>query len=167
MKRIVSLRLTVMAMCQRVTARWAAFTPREQGLVGLFLVATIAVALFYGAVRPLQSIRAEASGELVAYETLNVRLSALGLGTRQQPSEQRTGPATAIAASIASGFGLTLDRNVAEGEGLRVAISEAPFDRLIEWIAEIERSSPLRVSRARFAPRPTSGLVSAEIVLTP
>jgi general secretion pathway protein M len=155
------------ALGQRVTAWWEAFSSRERALIGVMTVAAAVVLLFYGVVRPLASIRAHARADITTFEALNARLSTLDPKMEDAPPEQRTGAATAIAAEVAAEVGVTLDRNVAEGEGARIAIGEAPFDRIVAWVAAIERSSPLRISGLRLTRRPTPGFVVAEIAIAP
>lgn len=167
MSRAPAMRQRFAALSQHITARWEAFSSRERTLFGIMATAAMVVLLFYGAVRPLQSIRAQARADIAAFNALNARLATLDLKSEDAPPEQRTGTATAIAAAVATDMGIALDRNVADGDGARIAIGEAPFDRIIEWVAAIERSSPLRVSGLRLTRRPTPGFVAAEIAIAP
>lgn len=149
-----------------VAARWSNFAPRERVLMLLFAAIALAGALYYLAVVPLRALRAEARAEIAEYGGLAARLAAIDPERLETaPAEQREGTAAGIAAAAASDIGITLTRSDPVGDGVRVQLAAVAYPLLLEWLADIERTSPLRAARIRIMRTPMAGQVRADLVL--
>ncbi len=149
-----------------VAARWSNFAPRERALMLLFAAIAMAGALYYLAVAPMIALRADARAEIAEYGGLAARLAALDPERLEAtPAEQREGTAAEIAEAAASDLGITLTRSVPVEDGVRVQLAAVAYPVLIEWLADIERTSPLRATRIRIMRTPMAGQVRADLVL--
>jgi general secretion pathway protein M len=160
-------RIAFAANAARLSGWWAGRSLRERRLLAVLgaLVALAAIAKL--AVEPLQSARATALADIRTYETLTARLRAAGPALGQQPAVvRRSGdPATIINASAAE-FGVTVLRQEATDGAIRLTLSDVPFDAIVRWLADLERSSDLRLVDIRMERRPSPGLVAAELSLS-
>lgn len=73
-------------------------------------------------------------------------------------------PARAITAAAARAR-LTIRSIAPRGEGTRVVVEDAPFDRALDWLARLDRDAGLRASRVAIARRPQPGRVSVDVTL--
>lgn len=153
---------------ERAGDRWAGFwdarSAREQVLLGALAAAGLLALLLVAVVRPLESARARAAADIRTYDMLAMRLRSAGpdIGMAQK------GPPAALVSQAAATAGLAVQRIEPEGGRLNVVLADAPFDAVVRFTAEIERTSGLRVSEARIDRSPTaigSGLVSASLLL--
>lgn len=153
---------TVEPARQKAIGWWQGRSPREQWLLG-GLAALLAVWLgLTQIVQPVLRARAEAQADIRTYAALNARLQ--GAGPLTAAPAQASGPPAAILSTTGAQFGIVAVVN-AEGSGFRVTVGEAPYDAVLRWIAAFEQSSRLRVTRMRLDRRPSSGLVSAELMV--
>ncbi len=146
----------------KAAAWWQMRSSREQWLVGILggLLALWLLAVLM--ILPIQRARAAALADIRTYESLTARIRSAGsLGA---PSAQASGPPTAILSTTGSQFGIVPVVNE-DASGLRVIVADAPYDAVMRWIAAVEQSSPLRVTKMRLVRRPTSGFVSAELMV--
>lgn len=148
---------------QKLIGAWQARSKREQVLLGgLAAIATlyIAVAMI---ILPVQRARSQALSDIRTYEGLNARLRGAGpLGQASQP--QASGSPAAILSTSAARFGLVPVVNE-DASGVRVTVADAPYEAVVRWIADVEQTSRLRVVRMRLDRRPSSGFVSAELMV--
>ncbi len=161
--RIVELP-AVDAAWLRATAWWETLSPRERILVGT-LGALLALAiLVYGVVKPLQDARAQALSDIRTYETLSARIRAAeALGPSGPPP--RTGAPDVIVTSSASAMGLTATVQPTPG-GVRATIAGASYDAIVNWLADLARTSALTATRVEFRAAPVSGQVVATVEFT-
>lgn len=147
------------AHLHRLGLWWDGLLPRERVLVGT-LGALLAVAvLVFGVVKPLQTMRGQAFADIRTYETLNARLRAAGtLGNAGPPP--RTGPPADIVTQSAASAGLTVQTEAVPG-GVRATVVEGNYDAVLNWMADVARSSGLTATRVDIQRRPASGMVSA------
>lgn len=131
----------------RLSVWWDGLSMRERVLVGTLGAILAAVLLTYGVVKPLQAARAQAFADIRTYETLNARLRAAGPNLKAA-APQRTGPPADVVTQSASGFGFAVQASPAPaGAGVAVTATGLPYDAAIGWIADVERSTPLRAGR--------------------
>lgn len=152
---------------REIEARWTAFSVRERWLIAVLGAVGMIVLLFYGVVRPLHEVRVRALREIATYDALNARLAALDPDSAAQAQEQRSGQPDAIAAEVAEEAGITPDRIGADGAGVRVILSQTPFERVTQWISTVESTSALRVKTLRITRAGTPGYVTADIMVAP
>jgi general secretion pathway protein M len=154
-------RLTDMPAYQRLTAWWAGLSQRERYLVGGLGVLLALTVLVYGVVKPLQAARAQALADIRTYETLNARIRAAGPITAPGPAP-RTGSPESIVTTSAGAFGLAVQTQPSP-DGITVTIAEGGYDAVMNWLADIARTSSLSVTRVDLQKRPTSGFVAATV----
>lgn len=143
------------------TGWWADRSRREQALLAVLAATALAALLLVGVVRPLQAAQARAAADIRTYDRLAMRLRAPGLA-----AASRHGPPAQIVAQIAAISGLTVQRVEPEGARLRVIFADAPFDAVLRWVAELERSSPLRIGEAQIERSSLGTGVSAQFLVT-
>lgn len=148
----------------RARAAWGQRSPREQRLLAILGVILGVALLLILIVRPLQDARSKALADIRTYETLSARLRAAG-GNIGQTGVTRTGPIAGIVTTSAAQFGIAVQRLEPEGNGVRVAIAEAPFDQTLRWLADLERTSAVRIVQVKLDRRPTPATVEAELLL--
>lgn len=149
----------------RVRDWWSGLSQREKWLVGGMLALLALAILIYGIVQPLQSARAAALADIRTYETLNARIRAAGrLGPQSAAAavQPRTGTPANIVAGAAQAFNLAVQTEPMAG-GVRVTVAEGGYEQVMNWLADIARSSTLAVTRVELQKRPTSGMVSAVV----
>lgn len=154
---------TLDAGLSRTHGWWQARSGRERGMLAGVAVLLGAVLLVYGVVKPIQGVRAAALADIRTFETLNARIRAAGTLTTARPP-RRTGAPEAIATQSAGGFGLALTTAPVPG-GVRASVTDASYDSLIRWLADVTTSSDLRVRRVRLQRAAAPGHVSAVVEL--
>lgn len=156
------LRLADSPIVVRLTAWWAGLTRREQVMVGGLCIVLAALVLVFGVVKPLQAARAQALADIRTYDTLKARVRAAGtLGTAPGPAPRTGAPADVVTAS-ANSFNLTAQTEPTPG-GVRATIAEGGYDAVMNWLADIARTSSLSVTRVDIRKRPAPGMVSATV----
>lgn len=147
-----------------IAAFWSQRSRRERVLIAVAGALALLVVTMTLIVRPLQSARAQAIADIRTYETLSARIRAAGPGFTG--ARRREGAPEAVIAASAAEFGLAA-RPTAEAGMIRVAVADAPFESLVRWIAEVERSTDLRVRRIRIETNGAPGRVSAAMSFRP
>jgi general secretion pathway protein M len=146
----------------RGTGWWSERSVREQVLLGSLAALAMAALLLVVVVRPLEAARARAAADIRTYDMLAMRLKAAGPGLA---TARHRGPPASIVAEIAASSGLTVQRVEPEGGRLRVVFADGSFEGVLRFVAELERTSALRVSEAQIE-RATLGTgVSAQLLL--
>lgn len=161
--RIVELP-AVEAARTRFSAWWDGLSQRERVMVGTLGALLAIVVLVYGVVKPLQAARAQAVSDIRTYETLSARIRAApALGPSGPPP--RTGAPETIVASAAAGVGLTATAQVIPG-GARATIADASYDAVLNWLADLARTSSLKVTKLTITRSPTPGQVTTIVEFT-
>ncbi|QJU57671.1 type II secretion system protein M [Sphingomonas sp. AP4-R1] len=147
----------------RGTAWWADRSQREQRLLAVLAVIGLVALVLVAVVRPLQTARARAVADIRTYDMLAMRLRAAGPGLG---APARRGPPASVVAASAGATGVIVQRVEPEGGRLTVVLADAPFDAVLRFVADLERTSALRVSEARIeASTSGPGLVTARFVM--
>ncbi len=154
------------AAIARFEAWWTTLSPRERVLLTVLGLLLAGAVLVYGVVKPLQAARAEAQADIRTYETLSARIRAAGTLQPQTPGQRRTGSPTEIVQAAAQAQALTVAVEPAGG-GVRAVVSEGEYAKVVNWLADVNRSSGLAVTSARIARRPTAGMVEAQVSFAP
>jgi general secretion pathway protein M len=146
----------------RTVTWWDGLTPRERILVGT-LGALLAVAiLVFAIVKPLQASRAQSIADIRTYETLNARITAAAaLGPPAGPPP-RTGAPGDILTQSAQAFGLQ-PQVEATPTGVRATVADASYDSVVNWMADVARTSSLVATRVDVHKRPAPGRVFAQV----
>ncbi len=151
---------------QKAIAFWQARSGREQLLLGVLGGLSALWLLIAQVILPVQRARAQALSDIRTYESLNARLRSAGPLGNAPAQPATSGPPAQILSASASPFGFVPVVN-SEGANFRVIVADAPYEQVMRWIAAFESTSRLRVSTLRLDKRPTSGFVSAELVVRP
>jgi general secretion pathway protein M len=147
----------------RGTLWWSDRSQREQMLLGALAAIAILALLLVAVVKPLETARARATAEIRTYDMLATRLRASGPGSG---AAIRRGPPASLVAASAGAVGVSVQRVEPEGGKLTVVLADAPFDAVLRFVADLERTSALRVSEARIEQSNGGpGLVSARFVM--
>jgi general secretion pathway protein M len=141
---------------------WQARSSREQMLLGALALLALAALLLIAVVRPLEAARARAAGDIRTYDMLAMRLRAAGPGLT---AGVHRGPPAQIVSQTAAANGLTVQRVEPENGKLRVVFADAPFEAVLRWVAEIERTSALRISEVQIERSAQGNGVSAQFLL--
>ncbi|AQR73573.1 type II secretion system protein GspM [Sphingomonas sp. LM7] len=160
--RILITRMPALdAALLRFDTWWGGLSRRERVLVSVLGTLLTVAVLVFGVIKPLQAARADALADIRTYETLSARVRAAGtLTTAQAP--RRQGPAAQVVTSSATTFGLVVAPEAIPG-GIRVTLTDASYDSLMAWLADLSASSDLRVRRLSIQRRPSPGRVSASV----
>lgn len=142
---------------------WSDRSRREQVMLGVLAGLAMLALLLVAVVKPLEAARARAVADIRTYDMLATRLRATGPGLG---APQRRGPPASVVAASAGATGVTVQRVEPEGGRLTVILADAPFDAVLRFVADLERTSALRVGEARIeASASGPGLVTARFVL--
>lgn len=158
------LRLSALeAWWLRIELWWGGLSVRERWLVGTLGGLLAALILVFGIIKPLQAARAEALADIRTYETLSARVRAAGvLVTPAQRPQLRAEPPAQAAEAIAREAGLTA-AIAPSGTGLTATVAEAPYEVVVGWIANVERTTPLRARRVELRKGGAPGRVVASV----
>ncbi|WP_404711569.1 type II secretion system protein GspM [Sphingomonas sp. MMS24-J13] len=148
----------------RAAARdmWQARSSREQILLAVLALLALAALLLVAVVRPLETARARAAADIRTYDMLAMRLRAAGPGLA---ADMHRGPPAQIVSQTAAASGLTVQRVEPENGKLRVVFADAPFEAVLRWVSEIERTSALRIGEAQIERSAQGNGVSAQFLL--
>jgi general secretion pathway protein M len=145
------------------TSWWSDRSQREQMLLGMLAATGILALLLLAVVKPLEAARARATADIRTYDMLAMRLRAAGPGLG---AAARRGPPASVVAASAGATGVNVQRVEPEGGRLTVVLADAPFDAVLRFVADLERTSALRVAEARIeASNSGPGLVTARFVM--
>ena len=160
------MRVTEHVVVIRTLDWWSALTPRERVLVGTLGTLLALAILIFGIVKPLQASRAQSLADIRTYETLNARINAAdALGPPAGPPP-RTGAPLDILTQSAQAFGLQVQVE-ATPTGVRATVADAPYDAVVNWMADVARTSTLAATRVDLQKRPVPGRVFAQIEYRP
>lgn len=142
---------------------WAGLSTRERWMVGTLAGIVVVLALVFLVVKPLQAARAEALADIRTYETLTARVRAAGVlaPSGAKPQVREGAPADA-AQGAAADAGITATITPG-GAGLAAQVAEAPYEAVVGWIADVERTTPLRTRRVELRKGAAAGRVSASV----
>jgi len=125
-------------------------------LTGLALL-WVLVALI---IQPIWSARNDAIANIRTYETLTVRLRQAGTIVGRASAQRSGSPAEILSASAAeAGIASVITSG---SDHFQVALSDVPYDVVLRWVADVERSSHLRFTAMRLERRLAKGVVSAQ-----
>jgi general secretion pathway protein M len=154
---------TLDAWGAKVRDWWAGLSSRERWMVGTLGVIVVALALVFVVVKPLQAARSEALADIRTYETLTARVRAAGVLTPQGAKPQiREGAPADAAQAAARDAGITA--TITPGEaGLTAQVADAPYEAVVGWIADVERTTSLRVRHVELRKGNAAGRVNASL----
>lgn len=144
---------------------WQQLSRREQGLVAAASVVLLLWAIWQGvfvalAQRQVQAEQALAASQRelahIEQQAAQIRqLRASGAAARRQSNQ----PMDAVVHTLASRYQLTIERVGYQGSLLDVKLLPARFDKLMDWLIELEQSQQIKVHSIRLSATDTSGMV--------
>jgi general secretion pathway protein M len=152
----------------RARAWWGERSLREQALIGGLAAVAIVALVLVGVIAPLRAVRATAYEQLHDAAILDARLRQVG-GEPGGPGPRaaiRRGTASAILTDSAAAARLSIQRMEPEGGNTRVELGDAPFSQVVAWLADVERTSRLRVQQSQIDRKGAPGVVSASFVFS-
>lgn len=149
----------------QIGAWWHGLTSRERWLVGTLGVLIGGAVLVFGIIQPLQRARADALADIRTYETLTARVRAAGTLAPGAAAQVRPGPPPAAAEAAARDAGITVVLTPG-ADGLTAQVTDAPYQAVVNWIADVERTTPLRVRRVEMLRGGATGRVGATVEFT-
>lgn len=153
---------TLDAWGTRLAGWWSGLSVRERWMVGLLGVILGLLFLVFAVVQPLQAARADALADIRTYETLTARVRAAGTLVPKGSQPQRSGSPAEAAQAAAGEAGIVT--NIAQGDaGLTAQIADAPYEGVVGWIANVERTTPLRARKVELRKGAAAGRVSASV----
>lgn len=142
---------------------WGKRSPRERRLL-LALGGTAALAgIVTGIYQPLAESRASALADIQTYEVLISQLRTAGPELSRLKNLKR-GAAPAYVSGSARSYGLTVAGLQATGGSVSVAFQNENFVKVVQWIAQVENESTLRLMNIQVVRRQTPGIVDAKLV---
>jgi general secretion pathway protein M len=138
---------------------WAQRSPRERVLLAVMAAALGSYGIIAGVAQPLLAARSAALAGIARSDAALARLAVLP--TASPGADER--PAAAILTETAPGYGLSIRRIEAEGDGARLDLGDAGFAEIVLWIDELERAHALRLVAVEMERRPTPGVVGARL----
>lgn len=143
---------------------WADRSPSEQRLLLAFACVAALALLVTAVYRPLSEARAAALADIRTYETLAAQLRTAGPDLARLRTVQGGEPQTVLTTS-ASGYGLQLANLRRDGPLLRAEIADADFARVVQWLAQMEGTSALRLAEFRATRSARPGLVNVQLAV--
>ncbi|MHA6722508.1 type II secretion system protein GspM [Sphingomonas sp. RS2018] len=141
---------------------WQGLSVRERWLVGTLGVILALLILVFGIVKPLQASRAQSIADIRTYETLTARINAAGsLGPSSAPPP-RSGTAAEVLNQSAGAYGLSL-QIVATPDGVRATVADGDYAQVINWMADVARTTSLAATRVEMQRLGTPGRVLATV----
>ena len=143
---------------------WSARSLREQVLLGSLAAIAICALMLALVVSPLRDARSEALARIRSADILEARLRSGG-DSLSRGMAFRTGTVSAIVTNSTTAANLQLSTIENMGADSRVVFENVPFDAVMNWVADIERNSPLSVRNVAITRETAPGYVSATLVV--
>ncbi|QDX25589.1 type II secretion system protein M [Sphingomonas suaedae] len=151
------------SLSSRMSLWWAGLSSRERWLVGILGGLLAVLVLVFGIVKPLQTARADAIADIRARETLAARVRAAGvLAPPGSQPQQRAGAPIDAAGVAAREVGLVATL-APGGAGVMAQVAEAPYETVIGWIGNVERTTVLRARRVEMTRGGAPGRVTTSV----
>ncbi len=146
-------------------AMWARRSARERFLLLASAIAAAVYLVHVGAVRPLLTARSEALAAIADWDVALTQLDALPYAGMLVPSASSDQPVAALVTSTATEFGLAIRRIEPEVDGVRLAVEDAGFAEVVEWIDVLENVHGLRLVAVEMNRGLEPGVVGATLVV--
>lgn len=154
---------TLDAWGTKIAGWWSGLSVRERWMVGTLGFILGLLFLVFAVVQPLQTARADALADIRTYETLTARVRAAGTLVPKGSQPQQRGGSPAEAAQAAAGEA-GIVANIAQSDaGLTAQVADAPYEGVVGWIANVERTTPLRARKVELRKGAAPGRVSASV----
>lgn len=155
-------------------AWWEGLSSRDQLIVMALSVVAMVLLFYVLALKPLGDTRAELRESTRAKQANLVWMRAAALELQQlrrkQPAAANTSNRSLLSVVDASakraGLRKPIERMEPDGDtAVKLSINDAEFDKLIRWLADLQRSQGVNVDRATFNKAEGNGLVDIRLTL--
>jgi general secretion pathway protein M len=155
----------------KAPAIWVARSPRERSVLAWAGAGAVALLVFALAWLPMERARTRIAAELPALRASIAEMRAQAAEAKELRAMpvRGAGTPTPLAALVSSGTlaqGLPGARlSALDGKRAKLAIDDASWTRLVEWLATAHATHGLTVEEATIDALPAAGRVRAAIVL--
>jgi general secretion pathway protein M len=141
--------------------------PRERWILIAGVVVALAIGLWAGVLRPLQTQAASLQASVASKQRLLVDLGRIGAAPGKAPGaggNQQT--LVVLVDSTAQAHGLRITRSRPNGpSGVDVTLQAVPFDTLMSWLMTLHGTYGVDVESAQLTTARQQGLVNGQVSL--
>ncbi len=157
---------------QRALLLWRSLAPRERLLVGGGGVLAILL-LCYGLLweplqRDLTRLRADVPTRLGELQWMRSQTARLKVLRTAAPAAVKTDGILSFVEKSAQAYSLQQYIKRIDPQGstsVQISIDGAPFNNVVEWLANLQKQGGVRIETASLEPQAASGVVNARLLL--
>ena len=157
---------------QRALVYWRGLAARERALVaggGAVALALLCYALLWTPLqRELTRLRVDVPKEYAEVQWMRAQTARLKILRTAAPTALQNNGILSFVEQSAQVYNIRQFIRRVDPDGansVRLAIDGAPFNGLIEWLANLQKQGGVRIENANFEPQPTPGFVNARLLL--
>ena len=153
------------ALWNQLVVRWRSLSSREQWLMAGGGISIVVWLIWQGVVAPMDEQQRQSETRLAAskaqllliQQQASEVLALRAGGAKENTSANR--PMDQIIHQTARGFQIAIQRVQIRGEMLDIDLGDVPFEKLLQWLVEIEQNYRIRVRDIQLEATATSGTV--------
>jgi general secretion pathway protein M len=157
---------------QQALAYWRGLAPRERLLV-LAGGVLVAVLLFYSLLwaplqRELTRLRADVPGKYEELQWMRSQTARLKVLRSAEPVATQSSGLLSFVEQSAQTYNIRQFIKRVDPQGansVQLAIDGAPFNGVVEWLANLQKQGGVRIETASLEPQSVSGTVNARLLL--
>ena len=157
---------------QRALLYWRGLAPRERVLVaggGIIAGVLLCYALLWAPLqRELTRLRADVPAKYEELQWMRSQTARLKVLRSAAPAALQTNGILSFVEQSAQAYSIRQFIKRVDPQGtnsVQLAIDGAPFNSLVEWLANLQKQGGVRIETASLEPQPTSGTVNARLLL--
>jgi general secretion pathway protein M len=157
---------------QRALVYWRGLAPRERVLVaggGALAVVLLCYALLWAPLqRELTRLRVDVPTKYEELQWMRSQTARLKVLRTAAPAALQSNGILSFVEQSAQAYNIQQFVKRVDPEGtnsVRLAIDGAPFNSVVEWLANLQKQGGVRIETASLEPQPTSGIVNARLLL--
>ncbi|HEX9811703.1 MAG TPA: type II secretion system protein M [Burkholderiales bacterium] len=157
---------------QRALLYWRGLAPRERSLVaggGALAVALLCYGLLWAPLqRDLARLRVNVPTRYEELQWMRSQTARLKVLRSAAPAALQTNGILSFVEQSAQAYNIQQFIKRVDPQGtssVQLAIDGAPFNSVVEWLANLQKQGGVRIETASLEPQPTSGIVNARLLL--
>jgi general secretion pathway protein M len=157
---------------QQVLAYWRGLASRERALVaggGVLAVALLCYALLWAPLqRGLARLRVDVPTEYAQLQWMRAQTTRLKILRSAAPTALQNNGILSFVEQSAQAYNIRQFIKRVDPDGtnsVQLAIDGAPFNSLVDWLANLQKSGGVRIETANLEPQSTPGVVNARLLL--